>query len=131
MLIGVEMDADSRLALLQIESGSELEGGYIVADDGGSPKVLGSGGSGIVLLARQELAPGVTIDRAVKYFLYREGIREQAGSDAMVCVANFDQEIRNIAMLSHQNVTKVIAAGYREVNGETKARRVPYCSASL
>lgn len=118
---------DSRVELLEITSGTTLEGGYIVGDAGGNPYILGSGGSGIVILARQELAPGIAINRAVKYFLYREGIQELAKSDTIVSVSNFGQEIENIAKLSHQNVTKVIDAGYRAVGSDGKKQRnIPY-----
>lgn len=118
---------DVRIELLEIESGTTLEGGYVVADSGGSPRILGSGGAGIVILARQELAPSIAINRAVKYFLYREGIKELAESDTIVSTSNFGQEIENIAKLSHQNVTKVIDAGYRGVgSGGKKRRNIPY-----
>lgn len=73
---------------------------------------LGAGGSGIVFKASQTLAHGASIQRAVKFFMYRDDIAEKKGNqESPISTEDFREEIYNITTLTHQNLVKVISAG--------------------
>lgn len=85
---------------------------------------IGEGGSGVVFLAIQELHEGVSIDRAIKFFIYRDDIAEltkhrYAGP---VSKKDFLSEIKNISTFNHENLVKVVDAGIYESDGV----QIPY-----
>ncbi len=85
---------------------------------------LGDGGSSIVYLAEQSLYEGVTVKRAIKFFVYRPDIAEMHPASGPISESHFKNEILNIASFNHENVVKVIEAGiYSASNGFT---RLPY-----
>jgi HD superfamily phosphohydrolase len=82
---------------------------------------LGEGGSGIVFKAYQELHESIVIDRAIKFFMYRDDIAKFPNHKYGGPVSNDDflSEIRNISSFSHENLISVVDAGIH-VTGDYK-----------
>lgn len=104
--------------LLRFPTGYAVKGYRVVSRD--SPDThqeavepIGSGGSGVVFLALQDLGPGVSLRRAVKFFIYRDDIAEMTPHNRTGPVSGqeFLSEVTNISRLSHEYLVKVIDAG--------------------
>ena len=80
---------------------------------------VGKGGSGIVFRAAQLLHEGVSIDRAIKFFFYRDDIAglTQHRYTSPVSKDQVSQEISNITRLNHEHLVKVVDAGICERGG--------------
>ncbi len=85
---------------------------------------LGEGGSGIVFKALQVLHKEVVINRAIKFFMYRDDIAKftKHKYDGPISIDDFLSEIRNISSFSHENLLSVVDAGIH-IHGEHK---IPY-----
>lgn len=85
---------------------------------------LGEGGSGIVFKALQVLHKDIVIDRAIKFFMYRDDIAKftKHKYDGPISSEDFLSEIRNISSFSHENLLSVVDAGIHQY-GEHK---IPY-----
>lgn len=86
---------------------------------------IGEGGSGLVYKANQifDKDSGVSIPRAVKFFVYKEKLVDKLG---YVSNENFETEIVNITRFNHQNILKVIDGDYITAKLDGKLYRVPY-----
>ncbi len=85
----------------------------------GSPiEPVGKGGSGVVFRAQQDLHDGITIDRAVKFFMYRDDIAQitKHRYQGPISTEDFLAEITNIATFNHEYLVKVIDAGVYSVD---------------
>lgn len=125
-LHGDSSERESRIASLARIEGEGFASRYELCHElDGSFSVLGSGGSGIVLRARQWLTETVCVDRAIKFFVFREDIANK--EQTVVAKDNFEQEIGNIIRLNHQNVIKAVDGGNATlVFTETSVPRCPY-----
>ena len=85
---------------------------------------LGEGGSGIVFKAVQELHEGIAIDRAIKFFMYRDDIAKftKHKYEGPVSHDDFLSEIRNISSFSHESLIGVVDAGVFKSNNYS----IPY-----
>lgn len=72
--------------------------------------LLGEGGSGIVYQAKQIFSPNVTVERAIKFFIFKDDLISKL--DTYVSSSNFKDEIVNISRFNHQNILKIIDGGY-------------------
>lgn len=107
---------DSRRTKLNLDS-QPIPGFQFTKNKNGVIEPLGAGGSGIVFKASQTLAHA-SIQRAVKFFMYRDDIAEKKGDqNSPISTEDFLEEIYNITTLTHQNLVKVISAGTCEVKG--------------
>lgn len=88
-------------------------------------KPIGEGGSGLVYKANQifDKDSGISIPRAVKFFVYKEKLVSKLG---YVSNENFETEIVNITRFNHQNILKVIDGDYIDAKLDGKPYRVPY-----
>lgn len=88
-------------------------------------EAIGEGGSGIVYLAEQKLGNIDTakVKRAIKFFVYRDDLREQWGA---VSADNFEVEIVNITQFNHENVLKVIDGDLFEGEIDGEVVHIPY-----
>lgn len=77
-------------------------------------KPLGSGGSGVVYLAEQDLHRKTTVLRATKFFMYSDTVeqkrRGRAGSRSLR-TSHFSLEVENLSGFQHENVMRLHAAG--------------------
>ena len=81
--------------------------------------VIGEGGSGIVYLAEQAFVGNIKVNRAIKFFVYRDDLANQTihqFSDR-ISSKNFNDEILNISSFNHENIIKIIDGGVIERNG--------------
>jgi len=112
-------DSPIRTEFLKFKKDETVEG-YVISptnsDDIINP--LGEGGSGVVFLADQVLHKEISIKRAIKFFMYRDDIAELTSHQRAgpISTADFLSEIVNISSLNHENVIKVIDAGYYSRN---------------
>ncbi len=111
--------------------GDEIDGYELVQRPGKKPAgriwPLGAGATSVVYLVRQDLAANQSILRALKLFDPTEELRgKQRAADRSYGEHNFIAEIGAIASLTHQNITKIIDAGYADVADAKKSRRAPY-----
>lgn len=83
-------------------------------------KPLGEGGSGIVYLSEQSFTESAKVKRAVKFFIFRDDLQKRLGT--YISSDNFQDEIINITLFSHENLIKVIDGGIYE----TKGYKIPY-----
>jgi len=93
-------------------------------DENGVPKPVGAGGSGIVFKARQNLHEAAYVDRAVKFFIYRDDIAKMTlhRVNGPVSDEDFVSEIANISNFNHQSLIRVVDAGfYKTADG-----KIPY-----
>lgn len=111
-------DSPIRTEFLKFKKDDTVEG-YVISptnstnsDDVITP--LGEGGSGVVFLADQVLHKEISIKRAIKFFMYRDDIAELTSHKRTgpISTTDFLSEIVNISSLNHENVIKVIDAGY-------------------
>lgn len=79
-------------------------------------KPIGEGGSGVVFLVDQVLHQSVSIKRAMKFFIYSDDNAELSAHKPTgpISTKDFLSEIVNISSVSHENVIKVIDAGFYE-----------------
>lgn len=79
---------------------------------------LGEGGSGIVFKAIQILHDGIVIERAIKFFMYRDNIAylTRHRYDGPVSSEDFLSEIRNISSFSHEGLISVVDAGIYSID---------------
>lgn len=89
---------------------------------------LGEGGSGVVYLAKQTLdrENNITIQRAIKLFIYRDDIAKLPShqSSGQVSASNFKDELINLASLNHENIIKIIEAGFWKASNHNL--KIPY-----
>src|SRR5581483_5216119 len=85
---------------------------------------LGEGGSGVVFKVAQVLHHTITIERALKLFMYRENIAALTFHSTNMGISNKDflNEIINISGFSHENLVKVTDAGLHTIKGQ----EIPY-----
>lgn len=85
---------------------------------------LGEGGSGIVFKAIQELHEDIAIDRAIKFFMYRDDIAKftKHKYEGPVSHDDFLSEIRNISLFTHEGLIGVVDAGIFKSDNY----RIPY-----
>ncbi|AOY86775.1 hypothetical protein BKP64_00500 [Marinobacter salinus] len=113
---------DSRRKKLNLDS-QPIPGFQFTQNKNGFIEPLGAGGSGIVFKASQTLAHGTSIQRAIKFFMYRDDIAEKKGNqESPISTEDFREEIYNITTLTHQNLVKVISAGTCQL----KDIQIPY-----
>lgn len=113
---------DSRRKKLNLDS-QPIPGFQFTQNKNGVIEPLGAGGSGIVFKASQTLAHGTSIQRAIKFFMYRDDIAEKKGNqESPISTEDFREEIYNITTLTHQNLVKVISAGMCQL----KDIEIPY-----
>jgi uncharacterized protein len=84
---------------------------------------LGDGGSGIVYKVSQILFDKVSVERAMKLFIYRKDIAKLHSESGPISESHFEQEIANLSTINHENVTRVIKAGIYAIDQEY---RIPY-----
>jgi HD superfamily phosphohydrolase len=74
---------------------------------------IGEGGSGVVFLAKQELFKEISINRAIKFFIYKDEIAEITAhkEDGPISTDDFQNEVLNISSFNHENLVKIIDAG--------------------
>ena len=72
-------------------------------------KPLGEGCSGIVYLSEQSFTESAKVKRAVKFFIFRDDLQKRLGT--YISSDNFQDEIINITLFSHENLIKVIDGG--------------------
>ncbi len=77
-------------------------------------KPIGEGGSGVVFLVGQVLHQSVSIKRAMKFFMYSDDNAELSTHKRTgpISTKDFLSEVVNISSVSHENVIKVIDAGF-------------------
>ncbi|MBK7358111.1 MAG: protein kinase [Saprospiraceae bacterium] len=77
---------------------------------------IGEGGSGIVYLAEQTFVKQVKVNRAIKFFVYRDDIASQTIHEfsGRISAKNFNDEILNISSFNHENIIKIIDGGIIE-----------------
>ena len=113
---------DTRTIKLDLDN-QPIQGFQFSKNPDGVIRPVGAGGSGIVFKASQTLADGVSIPRAVKFFMYRDDIAEKKGDlESPISTEDFREEIFNITNLTHQNLVKVISAGTCQLNKNS----IPY-----
>ena len=85
---------------------------------------LGEGGSGIVFKAIQELHEDIAIERAIKFFMYRDDIAKFTKHKYEGPVSNeeFLSEIRNISSFTHEGLIGIVDAGVYK----TYEHEIPY-----
>ena len=88
-------------------------------ESNGVANPLGEGGSSKVYLASQPLSGDVEIDRAIKFFIYRDDIAQSTSHNKIGPISKDDflSEIVNISSVSHEYLPKVIDAGVWGDNG--------------
>jgi len=117
-----------RSGLLRFRVGDPIKN-YVVATAPGSEGAdfaapLGEGGSGMVFFVNQVLHEDVSINRALKFFVYRDDIAYLSAHKKSGAVSRNDflAEIVNISSVNHKNVTKVIDAGFLDM----EEQKVPF-----
>ncbi len=111
-------DSPIRSKFLEFKENETVEGYVITHIESGNPdkKItpLGEGGSGVVFLADQVLHKEISIKRALKFFMYRDDIADLTSHkrSGPISTTDFLSEIVNISSLNHENVIKVIDAGF-------------------
>lgn len=122
----MEQQTSEREKLLDIKTNQEFHNNYrIVSKDRTSDNLIaspiGEGGSGIVFLAEQTFVGSIKVNRAIKFFVYRDDIANQTihqFSDR-ISSKNFNDEILNISSFNHENIIKIIDGGIIEKNGHS------------
>lgn len=120
-----------RTRLLNLKNGQRIDSYTITSRDGsvrGRRAVpLGSGGSGMVFLANQELLSGLTTQRAIKFFVYDDRIQDLTihADSGPISSRNFRDEILNISTFRHENLVAVVGAGFWQ-HSQTSIPEVPY-----
>lgn len=94
------------------------------SDAGKTANPLGEGGSSQVYLAEQILVEdeNVVVKRAIKFFVFRDDIKQENGLSGKVSEENFKEEIANISKFNHENIIKVIDGGMQAFN----ASKIPF-----
>jgi HD superfamily phosphohydrolase len=106
----------------------------LVQPDGSAPNgdqlaAVGFGGSGIVYRARQILYEKIFVDRAIKFFVYRDDIALLPSHSHMgpISSEDFIIEVKSTSRLSHESIVRIIDAGAL-IRGEEK---IPYIVTDL
>ena len=94
--------------------------------ENGMAKPIGSGGSGVVYLAQQKLGQGMTIPRAIKFFMYRDDIVELHPSSGPVPSEAFKAELLNLTSVNHENIVKIIDARFHNIQVNGNEIEVPF-----
>lgn len=100
------------------EPGEQRAGGH----RGRNIQALGEGGSGVVFLAAQSLYERIEVQRAIKFFMYRDDIAHLSAHGTPISKDDFLAEIVNISSINHESLVKVIDAGMHAVD----ALEIPY-----
>ncbi len=125
-LAGIVDTRDKQLDLREDSiPGYQLISGDSESGNGLSP--LGKGGSGIVYRARQMLFEGASVDRAVKFFIYDDEILADRPEKSPISLEDFESEIANICTFNHQNLIRVVGAGFHNCS----AGKIPYIVSDL
>lgn len=113
------MDSEvTRNEILNFTIGEVIAKKYkLVSSDGksdGHPVPLGEGGSGVVYKAKQSLHADITVYRAIKFYVFRDNIAQMTPhkNTGPISFTSFKDEMVNLSRLNHQNVLKVIEAGF-------------------
>lgn len=116
---GTRLADTYRLLSKQPVSNQRFQADDVLTDCGpaGICEALGTGGTGAVFLAEQELDEGVTIPRAIKFFVYRDDIAALHPESGPATVAHFRSELLSLASLNHEHILKIIDARFHEVAG--------------
>lgn len=88
---------------------------------------LGRGGSGIVYRARQILFENSSVERALKFFIYDDEILAERPDKPTISLSDFESEIANICNFNHQNLIRVVGAGFHHCS----AGKIPYIVSDL
>lgn len=108
-----------RNKLLSFEPGCQILSKYRVCGTagGGCEKLaepIGRGGSGVVFVVDQNLHKAIVVKRAIKFYVFRDDIAALTAhrNTGPVSAVNFEDEIVNLASFNHENILKVIEAGF-------------------
>src|SRR5688572_6931678 len=111
-------NADGRVLVAPLDIGQVVDGYEIVDAKAASRRKgdatpLGSGATAVVYRCKQTLAGKVTVDRAIKIFSPTGDVlakRKKSGESEGI--GSFVREIAAISHFNHQNLVKIIDAGW-------------------
>lgn len=99
-------------------------GAYIIRSAAGPSadfEPLGAGMTSVVVLGEQTLIEGVSVRRAVKLQHIDPKIRNSLrdAGESTSGAGEFEQEIENLAAVSHENLVSIVDAGEENLDGQT------------
>src|SRR5438046_1383842 len=119
----MSQELNEREKLLEIKTNQPFHNNYLIKSKDGIARdfaiPIGEGGSGIVYLAEQTFVGDIKVNRAIKFFVYRDDLADQTihqFSDT-ISSKNFNDEILNISSFNHENIIKIIDGGVIQRNG--------------